>query len=278
MAERLRRPAIVGTVCLGLLLAGLIIDLSTQQILVIAIVYNVPIALTGVANSRRLTVWTTVFALAANVAAAYENNLTFASYDRSTVLNRVLSALSFLIVGAMTLAREGAVGEVEELERARDDAERERSLRRFITALSVPMGPEALISRATTGLCELLAADVLVVATLRDGRFAAPRWTSGSAGGLAEPGTSASWAVESVPLTEHPAITLRSEAGRITTGLWRREGGDDLVVVASLPGVRHPSTVLGEALHGLCTLLHRADAAAGDDGGSGGDRVDEPSV
>lgn len=262
MIELARRPWVTATLSLSLLFGGLLLDLTTRQDLVVAITFNIPIAVTGLSNSRLLTVWTVLLALGANVAAGYENALTFSGYDAVTLLNRGLAAMSFLLVGVMTLAREGAVDEVEELQDARDWAERERRLRRFVLGLTGSMSADELISRATLGLRTLLDADAVVVATLREGRLANPRWTAGSCRNLAVPGEKASWAVDAIPINDAPAITVRSERGRLTMGRWRRDSGDDLVVVADVPRADRPSTLLGEALQGLEPLLRRADSAA----------------
>jgi hypothetical protein len=267
--ELLKRPRVVIALTLGLLFAGLLVDMTTPQELVVAIIFNIPIAVSGLANSRRLTAWTIVLALAANVAAAYENALVFSGYDEVTLINRGLAALSFLIVGGMTLLREGAVDEVEHLVEVRQEAERERALRRFTAGLNASLRPDDLVGQATVALRQLLDADGLVVATLRDERFTEPRWEDGHAGDLATAGELASWAVDAIPTTEVPAITVRSERGLITTGRWHRPDGDDLIVVADRPRAAKPSVLLGEALHGLVPLLDQAGGAGGSASGGG---------
>lgn len=263
MPELMHHPRVVISLTLGLLFAGLLVDLTTTQELVVAIIFNIPIAVSGLANSRRLTAWTIVLALGANIAAAYENALVFSRYDEVTLINRALTSLSFLIVGGMTLLREGAVDEVEHLIAVRQDAERERALRRFATGLSAARGPADLVDRAAAALRELLEADALVIATLHGERFDEPRWTDGHAGDLATPGELATWAVDAIPSNDVPAITVRSERGLITTGRWRRHDGDDLIVVADRPHAKKPSVLLGEALHGLVPLLEQSQHGGG---------------
>ena len=263
MPELLHDPRVVISLTLGLLFAGLLVDLTTTQELVVAIIFNIPIAASGLANSRRLTAWTVVLAVGANIAAAYENALVFSRYDEVALINRGLSTLSFLIVGGMTLLREGAVHEVEHLVAVREDAERERALRRFATGLSASRGPGDLVDRAAAALRELLQADAVVIATLRGERFDEPRWADGRADDLATPGELASWAVDAIPSNDVPAITVRSERGLITTGRWRRPDGRDLIVVADRPHAPKPSVLLGEALHGLVPLLEQAQHGGG---------------
>jgi hypothetical protein len=261
--DLLHHPRVVISLTLGLLFVGLLVDLTTTQELVVAIIFHIPIAVSGLANSRRLTVWAIVLALGANIAAAYENALVFSRYDEITLINRGLTSLSFLIVGGMTLLREGAVDEVEHLIAVREDAERERALRRFATGLSATWGPADLVDRAAAALRELLEADALVIATLHDERFDEPRWTDGHAGDLATPGELATWAVDAIPTNDVPAITVRSERGLITTGRWQRADGDDLIVVADRPHARKPSVLLGEALLGLVPLLEQSQHGGG---------------
>jgi hypothetical protein len=109
MSNALRNRGVIASITLSLLFGGLLLDLTTQQDIVVAIAFNIPIAVSGLANSPRLTQTTVVLALVANIAAAYENALTFGDLDTITVANRSLAGLSFLIVGGVTLAHEGAV-------------------------------------------------------------------------------------------------------------------------------------------------------------------------
>lgn len=258
MRDMLHHPRVVVGLTLGLLFAGLLVDLTTTQRLVVAIIFNIPIAVSGLANSRTVTIWVIVLALAANIGAAYENALVFSNYDQITLVNRGLAALSFLIVGLMTLLRTGAVDEVEHLAEVRGSAERERALRRFTTGLSDLRDSQDLLARAPAALRGLLDATAVVVVGLDGHRFAEPRWADGRAEDLATPGEIASWAIDAIPANHTPAITVRSERGLMTMGRWRRPDDVDLVVVVERPCADKPSERLGEALHGLAPLLARA--------------------
>lgn len=262
LLDLLRRPRVVVVMTLSLLFAGLLLDMTTIQALVVAITFNIPIAVSGLANSHRLTLCTIVLALGANVVAAYENAAVFGVYDRTALINRGLAALSFLIVGAMTLLRREAVEEVEHLVEIRQAANREHALRRFSDDLDQSSGPDDLVERAAAALYELLEAEAVVIVSLHGQRFVDPRWTYGNAGDLARPGQLASWAVDAIPSTESPAITVRTERGLITTGRWRRADTDDMIVIVDRPHAAKPSIRLSEALHGLVPLLEEARLAA----------------
>ena len=264
--ERLSRPAVSLSVVGVLLFGGLLVDLTTRQDLVVAIIYNIPIAISGLAaKSQSLTRWTIGGALGANVAAAYENALNAGGYDGVTITNRGFAALTFLLVGALTLGRESAAEEISELEHADADSRRERELRHLLRDLAEARDPDDLVRQAVPGLRELLRADELVIATLDDdGRFCEPRFGDGHSEDLAPVGTHASWAVDAIPRNDRPAVTVRSERGLLATGRWRRPDGDtrgDLVVIADQPKSDKSAYLLGEALHALEPMLRRSFGA-----------------
>ncbi len=271
MRKPLMRPAYAAVLCLALLFGGLVLDLTTTQGLVVAIIYNIPIALSGLALSRSLTLWTIVLALTANVAAGYENAILLQGYDAVTLLNRALAALSFILVGVMTLALDRASDEVTALADKEAEAERERRLRGLIVTLSSARTPETLLTRAVTLLRALLEADAVVVAALEGDHFTTPRYAEPADAGVAKPGSLASWAVDAIPATDTPVITVRSERGVMTVGRWRRPrakdgdengGKGDFIVIATRPRARDASLLLGEALRGLEPLLSRAEPTA----------------
>ena len=264
MRKPLMRPAYDAVLCLALLFGGLVLDLTTTQGLVVAIIYNIPIALSGLALSRSLTLWMLVLALGANVAAGYENALLTQGYDTITLLNRALAALSFVLVGIMTLALDSASDQVTALADKEAEAERERGLREFLIALSGPHTPDTLLRRAAALLRTLLEADAVVVSALENDHFVTPRYAEPEGAGVAKPGSLASWAVDAIPTTDTPVITVRSERGATTVGRWRRAGAaheGDFIVIAARPRAREASLLLGEALKGLEPLLERAESS-----------------
>lgn len=263
LLELLSRPGVVIVYVGVFLIGGLLFDLRTQDV-VVAIIFNVPIAISGLANSRRLTAWVIVLALAANFVAAYENAVTFDGFDTVAAANRVLVAMSILIVGWVSLARETAVDEAGHLTGAIADRERERLLRSFLTDLWQDVPPEVLIGNATVELKKLLQAESVLVVSLEAGRFGAARWLEGPDHELAAHGSLASWAVDAIPTNSRPAITIRSEDGLLTVGRWRREHANDLIVVAEQPAAEKSAYLLGEALSGLSPLLDLLSQVAHD--------------
>ncbi|MEE8602397.1 hypothetical protein [Euzebya tangerina] len=244
--------------CLLLLFGGLVLDLNTQQELVVAIIYNIPIAVSGVLLSRQLTITTIILSLLANLAAGYDNAIAEGGLETVVILNRVLAAMSFLLVGTMTLLFETTSEEVEELAEVEQSSERERALRHFLIALSGPLEPDELMQGATEGLRGLLGADSVVISGLDDDRFSQPRWTCPAYTSLAKPGTLATWAVDALPVTATPVITVRSDEGIMSVGRWRCSAAENLVVLAARPTRHQASQLLGEALQSLEPLRERA--------------------
>lgn len=245
-------------VCLLLLFGGLVMDLNTTQELVVAIIYAVPIALSGARTSRTLTWWCISLALLANIGAGYDNMAASGIVDRITILNRVLAGLSFLLVGAMTLLLESTSEEVEHLSEAEEEGERQKHLREFLVELSGPLEPEEVMERAVTGLRRLLGADAVVATTLDGERFSEPRWSDPPSSDLASPGSLASWAVDALPITARPVIAVRSDQGMMSVGRWRCATSGDLIVLAARPDRHRAARVLGDALSVLDPIRERA--------------------
>lgn len=254
----LRSTPVAITVCLGLLFGGLVVDLNTNQALVIAIIYNIPIVISSVVLSSRLTAWTIGLSLLANTAAGYINAVSAGEVDAITVLNRGFAALSFLLVGVMTLLFERSEADVHQFEEIELSGERERGLRRAMVALSGPLTPDELCQAAVAELRVLLEADAVVITGLDGDRFAAPRFSAPEFTAVAETGKLASWAIDALPVTKTPVITVRSDSGRTSIGRLRCTDRDDLVVVVARPTLGQSSILLAEALESIVPLRERA--------------------
>ena len=257
-ASWLRSTPVALALTLGLLFGGLVVDLNTNQALVIAIIYNIPIAISSVVLSRRLTAWTIALSMAANTAAGYVNAVSVGEVDAFTVLNRCFAALSFVLVGVMTLLFERSESDVAELEEIGLSGERERALRQAVVSLSGPLSPDELCRAAVVEIRDLLGADAVVMAGLEGDRFAAPRFTAPEFTAVAETGKLASWAIDALPVTKTPVITVRSDRGRTSVGRLRCSDRDDLVVVADRPALGQASALLAEVLASLVPLRERA--------------------
>jgi hypothetical protein len=252
------RPVVATYGSMALLFVGLVVDLNSDQALVVSIIYNIPIVVSAVLLTRTLTVWTIVLSLAANAAAGYANAIDVGETSGFTVANRVLVGLSFLLVGSMTLLFERSRQDVHDLEFHEEDGERERALRHVITDLSGPLTRDEILRRATVGLRELLHADAVVFTGLDGDRFVEPRWSAPEFTSVAEPGKLATWAVDALPVTTVPVIMVRTERG--LTGVGRLAVFDDveLIVVVSRPDRTRASQLLGEAIMAIEPLCARA--------------------
>lgn len=251
-------PSYATVTCLLLLFGGLVVDLNTDRALVVAIIYAIPIALSGLVVSRTLTVWCIALAVLANIGAGYGNAVSSGGTTTVTLLNRGLATLSFLLVGLMTLLLEATSEEVEELADTEQDVARERQLREMLQELSGPLTPDELMPRAVVELRHLLRADAVVVTALDDNQFAEPRWAAPVGTDLAATGTTASWAVDALPITKDPVIGVRSDQGMMSVGRWRCGSAPDLIVLAARPRGRWSARLLGEALKVLVPVRERA--------------------
>lgn len=243
--------------CAVLLFAGFVIDINTSQATVVAIGFNIPIAVSGALLSRRLTIWATALAVLATIGAGWANAIDH-DVTNATLLNRALACLSFLIVGGMTLLFERSNEDVQELTQVEVDNQREQDLRRFLVGLSGPLSPDELLESAVLGLRELLEADSVVLTAVEDHRFAEPQWSAPLYTNVAAPGRASDWLIDALPVTATPVITVRGDDGTTSVGKWRCERGVPLYVVAKRPKVSGASELLADALEGLEPLRERA--------------------
>ncbi len=247
----------VPSLCAAMLFIGFVVDINTDQAVVVAIVFNVPIAVSGALLSRRLTIWATALSVLATVGAGWANAIDH-DVTTGTVFNRALACLSFLIVGAMTLLFERSNEDIQELTHVEADTRREHDLRRFLVGLSGPLSPDELLQSAALGLRALLEADSVVLTAVVDERFAQPQWSAPLYTNVATPGKASGWLIDALPVTATPVITVRADDGTTSVGKWRCERGVPLYVVAKRPKVSAASELLSEALEGLEPLRERA--------------------
>jgi len=150
--KRLRGLPIV---CYGLIFAAWLVDLLTPQLFVAAILFNGPIALSGLALSGRLTTSLVILAEVANLTAGYMNGLQAGHHwDSSAVANRMLSAASFVLVGYLTTIAQNFAREAGRSQERSHSAARERQLRRALEAvretLNVELVFRAIVREAAT--------------------------------------------------------------------------------------------------------------------------------
>jgi signal transduction histidine kinase len=179
----------VVTVTSIVMLAGIFaLDVLTPQRLVAAILLNIPIALSGLAYQRRLTLALVAGAIVADVLAGVLNAQSEAGFDDISLLNRTMLAASFALVGAMTVMLLQTSSRLEasrvQAQRVRRERDRER-----IAGVSQERTLGAALTRASEVLLEAFGATGVVLSVGGSSVFGAaraafpsslPAWTSGS--------------------------------------------------------------------------------------------------
>jgi signal transduction histidine kinase len=165
---------VVIVACLLALAVVVALDVLTPQRLVAAILLNIPIALSGLAYSRRFTVAVTLGALVANGVAGALNAQNEGAFDSTSLLNRALLAASFVLVGWLTTTLSQTTSRLdaarEQGARARSERDRER-----VAAVSQQPSLAAALERAAQVLTEALGARGAVLALGGTSAFGAPR-------------------------------------------------------------------------------------------------------
>ncbi len=134
--------------CVVLLLAFFALDVATPQLFVVAILLNAPIALSSLAFHSRFTRGLIVAAIAANALAGYFNGVHDGyRWEAIAIGDRLIAALSFLLVGGLSIATQTSAARAGELAARQERAARERTVRRAVEVVRSSMNPE-LIERA----------------------------------------------------------------------------------------------------------------------------------
>ncbi|MDH2909604.1 MAG: HAMP domain-containing sensor histidine kinase [Candidatus Eremiobacteraeota bacterium] len=135
--------------CYLLIVAVWLLDLLTPQLFIASILLNIPIALSSLALTRRLTVGLVVAAELANAFAAYLNaQHDHGRFDTIALGDRALLAASFLLVGFLAVKTQG-LGRSAGLSEARaEQVQRERGLRLAMERIRESLNPE-LVRRTT---------------------------------------------------------------------------------------------------------------------------------
>lgn len=261
-----RRQQLFGALLFLLLGIGLLLDLRTDRELVMATLYAVPVALSSLLRSNRLTLLVISGALAATLGVGFENLFNTGVGDAPSVfalLNRLLAALSFTLVGVLIIVLNRSRGRVTRLEHEGERAEREAELRHLLTELSHADTPAALLSAAAEGVRRLFGATRVVISGTHEGRLSAPHYAAPSAGDELGQGRVTPW-VATLPTTTPRVASARVDGKLLTAGWLRRGGGrDDLLIFISGAVVREPCVLLSEVIDGLEPLLAHAERLEG---------------
>lgn len=207
--------------CYALLVCAWIADLFTPQLLIAAILYNGPIALSSLALNRRLTWGLVVAAQIANVVAGYVNGMqSGGQWNGIAVGDRVLAALSFVLVGSLSIATQQNAREAGESSLRARQVERERALRESIDSVRASLNVELVLRALVREATQLFSAARGTI-VLRS-RFDTPRVLSFSRGAAEVSDERASLATEIATLVERARadgiVTVRADdpLGRLT--------------------------------------------------------------
>ncbi|HLJ85120.1 MAG TPA: HAMP domain-containing sensor histidine kinase [Candidatus Eremiobacteraceae bacterium] len=230
------KPQYIPIACAVLLLTAFAIDMFTPQLFIAAILLNAPIALTSFAFDRRLTIRIVLAALIANAIAGWYNAYHEGHWDRIAVENRVLAAMSCILVGALSIGTQRAARSVAEIEVRQRQVQRERTLRESFEVMRTSVNREIVLRAIARESLRVLQADAAVVFARGAGSFAEEQY-------LAESG------VRDVDLRRaRPAPELASMLTRV------RESGQVAVLAATDPMSRFALDTLGAA-HGIAVPL-----------------------
>jgi signal transduction histidine kinase len=124
------------TICLALMFAGLVLDILTPQQFIAAIFWTVPIALSGLAFSKRFTYGLVVSAIVLNILVSWLNAGAQGGLDAIAGLNRVLLAACAILVGYMTVNLSSFSQRVGQLQERQDKIRQERDLERIAATVT----------------------------------------------------------------------------------------------------------------------------------------------
>lgn len=145
--------------CYALLVCAWVVDLFTPQLFIAAILYNGPIALSSLALNRRLTSGLVVAAQIANVLAGYANGLqNHGHWDAIAIGDRILAALSFILVGSLSVKTQEYAREAGESSLRARQVERERALREGIDRVRATLNVELVLRGLVRESARLLGA------------------------------------------------------------------------------------------------------------------------
>jgi signal transduction histidine kinase len=155
--------------CAVLLIAAFAIDMLTPQLFVAAILLNAPVALTSFAFDRKLTGRIVVAALVANLVAGWYNGYRDRHWDPIAIEDRVLAALSCVLVGALSVGTQRAARGAAELEARQRQARREKTLREAFESMRTSVNREIVLRSIARESIRVLQADAVVVFARHEG-------------------------------------------------------------------------------------------------------------
>lgn len=208
-------PRLLTVFCVAGLLGAFAFDLLTPQLLIAAVLLDVPIVLSAFAGSPRLTGSLVLAALVANIVAGYLNALFAGHVDPIALGNRALAALSIVLVGWLALALHRRAEQQGIASAIAEEVRRERALReaseKIRSSLSEELVERTIVREALWLVSGVRASFYRTAGTGWDGRFDAERD-----------------AAEVVEVIETPRLEIASVLARaLETGKTARFSRDD---------------------------------------------------
>ena len=167
----------VVAISLALSVLVFLIDALTPQRLVVSILQDVPIALTGLTRNRRLTVAMVLFGILSNILAEAINAHEEGSVSAIAIGNRFFSVLSFLLVGYLAIRIQERGLETGRTLSEKMRGERDRKIRSLLEELSREGDSRTLLARIAPRLRTLFGARGLIFAGIGRDRWTDPLLT-----------------------------------------------------------------------------------------------------
>ncbi len=161
-------------VSLGLSLAIFFLDALTPQRLVVSILQDIPIALTGLSAKRRTTVALVAVGILSNILAEIINAHTEGAISHTAIANRLFSVLSFLLVGYLAMRIQSQALRTGQHLSEKKRADRDRQIRTLLEELSREPDLDAFLVRIASHFRHLFGARGTLFAGVRDGRWSPP--------------------------------------------------------------------------------------------------------
>ena len=214
----------IATYAIALLIVAWLLDLFTPQPFVASILMNAPIALSSLARNRRLTLARVAAALLCVLSAGWFNAYREGMiWDPIAPANRVLSALTFLLVGFLSIAAQQSAQRAGEASARRAQAQQETRLRHSIAALRLSLDPEGVYRTMVREAVGCLQGELAVFLQTAGGSRALQFRTGAAQESAVSPALAAELGRMGAPaLTERVVLLL--EAGGATAELLTTAG------------------------------------------------------
>jgi len=149
----------VPVLCIAALLTAFVTDVLTPQILVAAILLDVPIVLSSLRDDRRFTYALVVAALCANVVAGYVNGVQdHYQWNAIALANRAFAGLTIVIVGYLSTAAQENAQRTGRLVAQKKRAEREAQLAAAVDRVRASLSPDLVLRAVARETIAVLSA------------------------------------------------------------------------------------------------------------------------